>query len=137
MLQSKPQKYRKQFRGKMRGLATSNNEVSFGEYGIKSVERGWITARQIEAVRRAVVGHTKRKGKVWTKIFPFKPYTQKANNSKMLGGKGDVEGYVAVIKPGVVMFEIAGVSEDIAMEALRLGINKLSLQCKIVKRQEF
>jgi large subunit ribosomal protein L16 len=136
MLQSKPQKHRKQFRGKMRGLATANTEVSFGDYGIKAVERGWINAREIEAARRAIVGYTKRKGKVWTKIYPYKPFTQKPNNSKMLGGKGDVEGYVAVIKPGVVMFEIGGVTEEIALEALRLGANKLSLLTKLVKKRE-
>jgi large subunit ribosomal protein L16 len=136
MLQSKPQKHRKQFRGKMTGLATANNHVDFGDYGIKTIERGWINAREIEATRRAIVGYTKRKGKVWTKIFPFKPFTQKPNNSKMLGGKGDVEGYVAVVKPGVVMFEIGGVSEEVAMEALRLGSNKLSVMCKIVKKRE-
>lgn len=137
MLQPKKQKHRKQFRGKRAGNATSNNEVSFGEYGLKSMERGWLNAREIEAARRAIIGYIKRKGKVWIKVFPDKPFTQKPNNSKMLGGKGDVEGYVAVVKPGSILYEISGVDKDIAVEALRLGANKLSLKSRFVTRNEF
>ncbi len=137
MLQPKKQKYRKQFRGKMRGMSSSNTNVSFGEYGLKAVTRGWVNAREIEATRRAIVGHTKRKAKVWINIFPDKPYTKKATNSKMLGGKGDVEGYVCVVRPGLVMFEIAGVREDIAKRALELGAQKLSVKTKIVEKSDF
>lgn len=132
MLQPKQQKHRKEFRGKMKGLATANNQISYGDYGIKATECGWVNAREIEAARRAIAGYTKRKGKVWIKIFPAKPYTQKPNNSKMLGGKGDVEGYVAVVKPGTILFEIAGLPEDISKEALRLASNKLSLATKFI-----
>lgn len=137
MLQPKKQKFRKQFRGKRRGIASSNNEVTFGEFGLKSQASGWVNAREIEAARRAIIGNIKRKGKVWIKIFPDKPYTQKPNNSKMLGGKGDVEGYVAVVRPGNIMFEISGVTEEIAREALRLGGNKLSVKTKIIAKKEF
>lgn len=137
MLQPKKTKFRKQFRGKMRGASTSNNTVSFGEFGLKATTRGWVGAREIEAARRAIVGHTKRKAKVWVKIFPDKPYTLKPTNSKMLGGKGDIEGYVAVVRPGLVMFEVAGVKEDIAREALRLGAQKLSIMTKTVKKSDF
>ena len=137
MLQPKKLKHRKQFRGKRRGTANANNTVSFGEFGLKSQECGWVNAREIEAARRAIIGHIKRKGKVWIKIFPDKPYTQKPNNSKMLGGKGDVEGYVAVVRPGNMMYEISGVAEEIAREALRLGANKLSVKTKIVAKKEF
>ena len=137
MLQPKNPKHRKQFRGKMAGIATANNQVVFGDYGIKAMECAWIKARQIEAARRAITAHTKRKGKVWIKIFPDKSYTMKANNSKMIGGKGEVEGWVAIVKPGTVMFEIGGVAEDIAREALRLGANKLPIQTKFIARSEF
>lgn len=137
MLQPKKLKHRKQFRGKRRGVANANNTVAYGEYGLKSQECGWVNAREIEAGRRAIIGHIKRKGKVWIKIFPDKPYTQKPNNSKMLGGKGDVEGYVAVVRPGNMMFEISGVTEELAREALRLGANKMSVKTKIVAKKEF
>lgn len=137
MLQPKKQKHRKQFRGKNRGVASANNEVTFGEFGLKTMETAWLDAREIEAARRAIVGYTKRKGRLWTKVFPDKPWTQKANNSKMLGGKGDVQGYVAVVKPGNVLFEMTGVAEEVAREALRLGGNKLSVAVKFVLRKEF
>lgn len=136
MLQPKKQKYRKQFRGKRSGVATSNNEVLYGDFGLKSLDSAWINARNIEAARRTISGATKRKGKLWIKIFPDKPYTQKPNNSKMSGGKGDVEGYVAVVKPGTVLFEIGGLSEEIAREALRLASHKLPIKTKIIKRFE-
>jgi len=136
MLQPKKQKYRKQFRGKMGGVATANNEVMYGDYGLKSLDSNWVSSRHIEAARKTMAGATKRKGKVWIKIFPDKPYTQKPNNSKMGQGKGDVEGFVAVVKPGTVMFEIAGVNEDLAMKALRLAAYKLPVKTKIVKKLE-
>jgi len=135
MLQPKKYKYRKQFRGKMRGVATANNKLAFGEFGLKAMDRKWITANQIEAARRAIAGFTKRKGKTWVRIFPDKPITKKPNNSKMEVGKGDVVGYVVVVKPGTIMFEIGGVSEEIASEALRLASNKLPIKTKIVRRQ--
>ena len=137
MLQPAKQKHRKQFRGKMRGKAMANNKLSYGDLGLKAMECGWVNAREIEAARRAIIGHIKRKGKVWIKIFPDKPYTQKPNNSKMLGGKGDVEGHVAVVKPGMILYEISGVEEEIARRALKLGANKLSVKSKIVASSEF
>ena len=136
MLQPRIRKYRKEFRGKMNGVASANNTIAFGEYGIKSMEHGWIEANQIEAGRRAITGHMKRKGKVWVKIFPHKPYTRKGVNSKMIGGKGEVEGYVAVVKPGNIIYEVSGVSEDVAREALRLGANKLPVKTKFVSKKE-
>ena len=136
MLQPKIRKYRKEFRGKMNGVASANSTIAFGEYGIKSMEHGWIEANQIEAGRRAITGHMKRKGKVWVKIFPHKPYTRRGINSKMIGGKGEVEGYVAVVKPGNIIYEVSGVSEDIAREALRLGANKLPVKTKFVSKKE-
>ena len=136
MLQPRIRKYRKEFRGKMNGVAPANNTIAFGEYGIKSMEHGWIEANQIEAGRRAITGHMKRKGKVWVKIFPHKPYTRRGINSKMIGGKGEVEGYVAVVKPGNIIYEVSGVSEDVAREALRLGANKLPVKTKFVSKKE-
>ncbi|HRI06071.1 MAG TPA: 50S ribosomal protein L16 [Candidatus Dojkabacteria bacterium] len=132
MMQPKQRKYRKDFRGKMGGIATSNNDLAFGEYGLKSVDRGWVHAREIEAARRAITGHIKRKGKVWIKIFPHKPFTKKPNNTKMLGGKGDIEGYVSVVVPGTMLFELSGVDETTAREALRLAAHKLSVLTKFV-----
>lgn len=137
MMQPKKTKYRKNFRGKMKGSASANNTVSFGEYGLKATTRGWVNAREIEAARRAIVGFIKRKGKIWIKIFPHKSFTGKPTNSKMTSGKGDIEGYVAVVKPGTIMFEMSGVKEDAAREALRLAAQKLSVQTKFVKRSEF
>lgn len=135
MLQPKIRKHRKEFRGKMGGIATANNTITFGEYGLKTLENGWIKAREIEAGRRAITNSMKRKGKVWVKIFPHKPYTHKGTNSKMIGGKGDIEGYVAVVRPGNMIFELSGVSEDIAREAMRLGAQKLSLKTKFVSKK--
>ncbi len=136
MLQPKIRKHRKEFRGKMGGIASANNSISFGEYGLKTLENGWIKAREIEAGRRAITGYMKRKGKVWVKIFPHKPYTHKGTNSKMIAGKGEVEGYVAVVRPGNMLFELSGVSEEIAREAMRLGAQKLSVQTKFVSKKE-
>jgi large subunit ribosomal protein L16 len=135
MLQPKKRKYRKDFRGKMGGVASSNNEITFGEFAIKSAQSGWIESREIEAARRSISGATKRKGKVWIKIFPHKPYTNKGTNSKMIAGKGDVVGYVAVVRPGTVLFEIGGVSMDEAKEALRLASAKLSIKTKFVSKK--
>jgi large subunit ribosomal protein L16 len=136
MLQPKKQKYRKQFRGVMRGVAMSNNEVLYGDFGLKSLDSAWVKARNLEAARRTISGATKRKGKVWIKVFPDKPYTQKANNSKMGKGKGDVEGYVTIVKPGTILFEIGGVSEEIARKALTLASHKLPIKTKIVSKVE-
>lgn len=135
MLEPRKRKYRKEFRGKMGGVASSNNKVAFGEYGLKAMENGWISAREIEAARKAISNFTKRKGKTWIKIFPHKPYTQKSTNSKMIGGKGAVEGYVAVVILGTILFEIGGVEEKIAKEALRVGAQKLSIKTKFVKKR--
>jgi len=136
MLQPKIRKHRKEFRGKMGGIATANNSITFGDYGLKSMENGWIKAREIEAGRRAITNYMKRKGKVWVKIFPHKPYTHKGTNSKMIAGKGEVEGYVAVVRPGNMLFELSGVTEDIAREAMRLGAQKLSVSTKFVSKKD-
>ena len=137
MLQPKKTKYRKEFRGKMGGVATANNKVDFGEYGLKATTRGWINAREIESARRAIVGHIKRKGKVWIKIFPQKSFTSKPVNAKMEAGKGDLAGYVAVVKPGNMLFEISGVPEELARSAFRLAGHKLSVKTRFVERSEF
>ena len=135
-LEPKKRKYRKEFRGTMGGVASANNTISFGEYGLKAMQNGWIESRQIEAARRAITGHIKRKGKVWIRIFPHKPYTQKPNNSKMLGGKGDIVGYVAVVQPGTVIIEIGGVSKKDASEALRLAAHKLSVKTRFSTKKD-
>jgi len=136
MLLPKRVKYRRQHRGKMRGQAKGGTEVTFGEYGLQALEASWITNRQIEAARIAMTRYMKRGGKVWIKIFPHKPYTAKPLEVRMGSGKGAPEGWVAVVKPGKIMFEIAGVSEEIAREALRLAMHKLPVKCKFVKREE-
>lgn len=135
MLQPKRVKYRKQHRGRMRGAATRNNEVTFGEYGLQSLDPGWVTARQIEAARIAMTRYIRRGGKVWIKIFPHKPVTKKPAEVRMGGGKGSPEFWVAVVKPGTVMFELAGVPEATAREALRLAAHKLPVRTKVVKRK--
>ncbi|MFS0644910.1 50S ribosomal protein L16 [Siminovitchia sp. 179-K 8D1 HS] len=136
MLMPKRVKYRREHRGKMRGQAKGGTEVNFGEYGLQALEASWITNRQIEAARIAMTRYMKRGGKVWIKIFPHKPYTAKPLEVRMGSGKGAPEGWVAVVKPGKVMFEIAGVSEEVAREALRLASHKLPVKCKFVKREE-
>jgi len=133
MLQPSRTKYRKQFRGKMRGMS-KGNLVAFGEYGLKSLECGWITANQLESARRAIAHETKRNGRLWVRIFPDKPITAKGTGT-MGAGKGDVKGYVAVIKPGRIMFEVSGVTEAEAQEGLKLAATKLPVKCKIVKRK--
>lgn len=136
MLQPKKEKYRKKFRGKMRGKAGRSNMVTVGEYGLKAVSRGWVSARQLEAARRAIAHYTKRKGKVWVRVFPDKSFTSKPAEVKMGGGKGDVQGYVAVVKPGRIVFEVSGISEEIAKEALRRAGHKLSVKFKIVSKKK-
>lgn len=134
MLQPKRTKYRKQFKGRNRGLATRGAKVSFGEYGLKTLEHGQITARQIEAARRAMSRHIKRGGKVWIRIFPDKPITKKPLEVRQGSGKGNVEFWVACVQPGRVMFEIEGVTEDLAREALGLAAAKLPVRTEFVFR---
>ncbi|WP_174734527.1 50S ribosomal protein L16 [Mesobacillus harenae] len=136
MLLPKRVKYRRVHRGKMRGNAKGGTEVNFGEYGLQALEASWITNRQIESARIAMTRYMKRGGKVWIKIFPHKPYTAKPLEVRMGSGKGAPEGWVAVVKPGKIMFELAGVSEEVAREALRLAAHKLPVKCKFVKREE-
>ena len=135
MLMPKRVKHRKQFRGSMRGKALRGNKITYGEYGLIATEPCWVRSNQIEAARVAMTRYTKRGGKVWIKIFPDKPVTQKPAETRMGSGKGSPEYWVAVVKPGRVMFEIAGVSEDVAREALRLASHKLPCKTKIVKRE--
>ena len=135
MLMPKRVKYRRVHRGRMKGKANRGNTVTYGEFGLQATEPAWITSNQIEAARIAMTRHTKRGGKVWIKIFPDKPITKKALGTRMGSGKGAPEGWVAVVKPGRVMFEIAGVSEEVAREALRLAGHKLPIKCKIVKKE--
>ena len=134
MLMPKRVKYRKQMRGRMRGKALRGAEVSFGDYGLQALEPGWISARQIEAARRAMVRVMRRRGKVWIRIFPDKPYTHRAAETRMGKGKGSVEYYVAVVKPGRIMMEIGGLPEDMAKEALHQASYKYSIRTKIVSR---
>jgi large subunit ribosomal protein L16 len=136
MLLPKRVKHRKVFRGRMKGKATRGNTVSYGEYGLMATKPCWITSRQIEAARIAMTRYTKRGGQVWIKIFPDKPVTQKPAETRMGSGKGSPEYWVAVVKPGRVLFEIAGVSEEVAREALRLAGNKLPIKCKFVKSEK-
>ena len=136
MLQPKRVKWRKEHRGRMRGNAKGGTRVEFGEYGLKCLDRGWITNRQIEAARIAMTRKIKRGGKVWINIFPDKPVTAKPAETRMGSGKGNPEGWVAVVKPGRVMFELAGVSEDLAREAMRLAGHKLPVKTKFVERED-
>jgi large subunit ribosomal protein L16 len=135
MLFPKRVKYRKQFRGRMRGRATRGATVEFGDYGLQALEPAWITARQIEAARRAIVRHVRRRGKYWIRIFPDKPVTAKPAETRMGKGKGAVDHWVAVVKPGRVMFELGGVSEEMAREAMRLASHKLPIKCQFVMRE--
>ncbi len=135
MLSPKRVKHRKHHRGRMRGNARGGVRVQFGDYGLKALERGWITNRQIEAARIAMTRKIKRGGKVWINIYPDKPVTQKPAETRMGSGKGNPEGWVAVVKPGRVMFELAGVSESLAREAMRLAGHKLPVKTKFVERE--
>lgn len=133
-MQPKKRKYAKEFRGKNRGVAWKGSSITFGDYGLQSLEGGWITGRQIEAARVAIVRTTKRKGRVWGKIFPHKPVTKKSSEVTRGGGKGAVDHYVAVIKPGRVLLEIGGLPEELAMESLRLAAAKFPVKTRIVRR---
>lgn len=133
MLAPKKVKWRKTQRGRMRGLATRCNEISFGEFGLQSLQPGWIDNRQIEAARIAMTRFIKRGGKIWIRIFPDKPFTKHPAESRMGKGKGSPEGWVAVVRPGTVMFEMSGVKEDIAKEALRLAAAKLPIQTRFLE----
>ena len=134
MLQPSRTKYRKQFRGKMKGLS-KGSLVAFGEYGLKAMDRGWVTANQIEAARRAIAHATKRSGRIWIRLFPDKPITEKGAGAPLGAGKGDVKGYVCVVRPGRIMFEVAGIPETDAHEALNLAAAKLPMKTRIVKRK--
>ena len=136
MLLPKRVKYRRVHRGRLTGKATRGNKVTYGEFGLVALEPAWITSNQIEAARIAMTRYTKRGGQVWIKIFPDKPITEKPAETRMGSGKGSPEYWVAVVKPGRVMFEIAGVSEEVAREALRLASPKLPIKTKIVKRED-
>ena len=136
MLMPKRTKHRKQFRGSMKGKALRGNKLSYGEFGIVAMEPGWITSNQIEAARVAMTRYVKRGGRVWIKIFPDKPVTAKPAETRMGSGKGALEYWVAVVKPGRVMFEIGGVSESLAREALRLATHKLPVKCKVVSKAD-
>ena len=135
MLQPKRTKFRKQFKGRNRGLAQRGNFVAFGDYGLKSLDRGQLTSRQIEAARRAMTRFVKRGGKIWIRVFPDKPITKKPLEVRMGKGKGNPEGWVAVVKPGRMMFELEGVPEDVARRALELAAAKLPVKCKFVVRE--
>jgi large subunit ribosomal protein L16 len=136
MLMPKRVKWRKQMRGRMRGKALRGAEVSFGEFGLQALEPGWVTARQIEAARRTIVREMKRRGKVWIRIFPSKPYTQKPPETRMGSGKGNVEYYVAVVKPGRIMFEVGGLDSATALQALKNAQYKFSIKTKVVARHD-
>lgn len=136
MLMPKRVKYRKQQRGRRAGISVRGSEVSFGEYGLKAMETGWITNRQIEAARIAITRHMRRGGKVWIRVFPDKPVTVKPAETRMGKGKGSPDHWVAVVKPGRVMFEVEGISEEIAHEAMRLAGHKLPIRTKVVERRQ-
>ena len=134
LLQPKRTKYRKQFRGKMGGVATRANQLNFGQFGLKAMEAGWLTSRQIEAARRAIAHFTQRGGRIWIRVFPDKPITKHPAEAPMGSGKGDVEGYVAVVKPGQLIFEMGAVGKEVAEEAFRLAAHKLPIKLKFVEK---
>ena len=135
MLMPRRVKHRKQHRGRLTGKATGGSEITFGDFGIQALEPGWITARQIEAARIAMTRHIKRGGKVWINIFPDKPVTQKPAETRMGSGKGNPEHWVAVVKPGRILFELAGPEEPLAREAMRRAMHKLPMKCRFVTRE--
>jgi large subunit ribosomal protein L16 len=137
MLMPKRVKYRKQMRGRMKGKESRGVEISFGEYGLQALEPGWVTARQIEAARRTIVHAMKRRGKIWIRIFPDKPYTKKPPETRMGKGKGGVEYWVSVVKPGRVIFEVGGLPENEALDALNLARYKFSIKTKVITRNDF
>ena len=132
MLSPRRTKFRKQQRGRMTGMATRGNEIAFGEYGLQAIEPSWITSRQIEACRRAMNRYLKRGGKIWIRIFPDKPVTMRPAETRMGSGKGSPEFWVAVVKPGRILFEIGGVAEDVARESMRLAMHKLPIKVKFI-----
>jgi len=136
VLMPKRVKYRKHHRGRMKGKAHRGNKVSFGEYGLQALEPCWMTSRQIEAARRAIVRHVRRSGKLWIRVFPDKPVTKRPAETRMGKGKGNVDHWVAVVKPGRMLFEISGVSEESARSAMRLASHKLPIQTRFVTREE-
>ena len=136
MLMPKRVKYRKQQRGRMKGKESRGVEVSFGEFGLQALEPCWMTARQIEAARRAVVHYAKRRGKLWIRVFPDKPVTQKAAETRMGKGKGAVDHYVAVVRPGRIIMEVGGMEPDVARQALRLAAHKLSIKTQVITRRD-
>lgn len=136
MLMPKRVKYRKQMRGRMKGRASRGATVTFGDYGLQALEPAWVTSRQIEAARRAIVHHVRRRAKVWIRVFPDKPVTKRPAETRMGKGGGTLDHWVAVVKPGRILFEMAGVSEDVAKEAMRLASRKLPIKTQFVKRLE-
>lgn len=136
LLQPKRTKYRKAFRGKRAGVATRGNTLAFGSFGLKAMAAGWISSRQLEAARRAMAHYTQRGGRIWIRVFPDKPITKHPAESRMGSGKGDVEGYVTVVKPGQLIFEMGAVSNQVAQEALRLAAHKLPISTKFVEKGE-
>ncbi len=137
MLMPRRTKYRKQFRGRMKGNATRGAQVEFGDYGLQSMECAWLTSRQIEAGRRSITRYVKRGGKIWIRVFPDKPVTQKAAETRMGSGKGAVDHWVAVIRPGNIIYEIRGVNEELAREAFRLAGHKMPVRTQFVRREDF
>lgn len=136
MLQPKQRKYKKEMRGKMRGLSYRGSELAYGEYGIQSLERAWVKAREIESARKVIVNYTSRKGKLWTKVFPHKPYTKKSDEVVRGSGKGEVSMYVCVVKPGKILFELGGLPEEMSREALKLAAAKLSVKTRIISKDQ-
>lgn len=136
MLMPKRVKYRKQHRGNRRGQAQGGNQLNFGEFGLQALENCWMTANQIEAARIAMTRHVRRGGKIWIRVFPDKPFTKKPAETRMGSGKGAPEGWVAVVKPGLMLFEMAGVSEELAREAMRLASHKLPIDVRFVMREK-
>lgn len=136
MLEPKRRKYRKEFRGRMKGKSQRGSTVAFGDYGLKALGRGWLSSRQIEAGRRAITHSLKRGGKVWIRVFPDKPVTSRPAGQRMGGGKGEIDRYVAVITPGRIIFEVAGVTDELAKDAFAKAATKLPFKSKIVSREE-
>lgn len=136
MLEPKRRKYRKEFRGRRRGLSQRGSELSFGEYGLKSLGRGWLTARQIEAGRRVITYSLRKGGKVWIRVFPSKPVTSRPAGQRMGGGKGDIDRYVAVVRPGKIIYEVAGISEDLAKSTFRKVSAKMPFKTKFIEKEE-
>ena len=134
MLQPARRKHRKEFRGTMTGVATRGSQIAFGEFGLKAMECGWVSAAQLESARRTITHHTKRLGRLYLRVFPHKPITKKAAGARMGSGKADIHAYVAVIRPGVIMFELSGVTPEMAKEAMRLAAHKLSVATKFITK---